>query len=59
MLGKANLRSFIFQESDCVRSQPGCLANSFMLTQMHSHLSRVPPQLAYANVAVSVLLLCF
>lgn len=53
MLGKANLRSYIWQESDYVRLQPGCLANSFMLTQVHSHLSCVPPQLAYADVAVS------
>lgn len=53
MLGKANLRSYIFQESDYVCLQPRCLANSFMLTEVHSHLACVPPQLAYANVAVS------
>lgn len=59
MSGTANLCSYIFQESDCVCLQPGCLANSFMLTQVHSHLSCAPLQLAYANVSGSLLLLVF
>lgn len=46
MLSTAKPCSYIFQESDWVHSHPRCFIHSFAPTQLHSHLSRILPQLS-------------